>query len=152
MSKKKGKAPSEEIEEKVVSEEETIAEEVPAEEAPAAAEETPAEEPAAEEAPAEGSAAEEPAAEEAPAEEPAAAPEPVVEEISADGDSKIGRTIKPVNMRFGPTFGNAAIQQLKSGTEVTVLETVSGDKGKWYKCEFSGKTGYIMAAGINIVQ
>jgi hypothetical protein len=132
MGKKNKK--SEAAEEEVVVEEaavEEVAEEAPVEEA---APEAPAEEAPAEEAP----AAEAPAAEEAPS-----APETV--EAS---DGQIGTVAKPVNFRTGAKFTNAVIAELKAGTKIVISETVQGDKGAWYKCEFDGRVGFVKATGI----
>ncbi len=127
MGKKNKK--SEAAEEEVVVEEaavEEVAEEAPVEEA---APEAPAEEAPAEEAP---------AAEEAPS-----APETV--EAS---DGQIGTVAKPVNFRTGAKFTNAVIAELKAGTKIVISETVQGDKGAWYKCEFDGRVGFVKATGI----
>lgn len=82
-------------------------------------------------------------------EEPAETAEPAGEEETAE--NKAGVVSRPVNFRTGPSFTNAVIAELKPGANVVVSGTVAGDKGKWYKCVFDGRTGYVKATGINII-
>ena len=70
------------------------------------------------------------------------------EAVPADPDAKVGTVTKPVNFRTGPSFKNAVIAELKSGSKVTLNGTVEGDKGTWYKCEFDGREGYVKASGL----
>lgn len=76
------------------------------------------------------------------------------EEAKADeaedigSEKKTGTVSRPVNFRTGPSFGKAVIAELKAGAKVVLTGTEAGDKGKWYKCEFDGRTGYVKATGI----
>lgn len=71
-------------------------------------------------------------------------------EEAAAGDAKVGTITRPVNFRTGPSFKNAVIAELKSGSKVTLNGTVEGDKGTWYKCEFDGREGYVKASGLSV--
>ncbi len=90
--------------------------------------------------------------------EPGSAPEelvteaesPAQEEVSPEGESSVGVITRPVNFRTGPRFTNAPIAELKPGTTVTISGSEEGDKGKWYKCVFDGRTGYVKATGISV--
>lgn len=66
--------------------------------------------------------------------------------------NNIGIVTRPVNFRKGPSFGKASIMELKMGTKVIVSDSVEGDKGTWYKCEFDGRTGYVKATGVSIAK
>lgn len=68
------------------------------------------------------------------------------EEIGSE--TKTGTVSRPVNFRTGPSFGRAVIAELKAGAKVILTGTEAGDKGKWYKCEFDGRTGYVKASGV----
>ena len=92
-------------------------------------------------------------------EEPAnIAPDEVVKADEVNGaeaedigsETKIGIVSRPVNFRTGPSFGRAVIAELKAGTKVILMGTEEGDKGKWYKCEFDGRKGYVKATGVTI--
>ena len=140
MSKKnkRSEAPDEEIAEKAVFDE------TPAEEIEVTAE-TPAEEAAANEAAAEESAA----SEEVSADE-VNGTELSVSDTAVEADGGIGTVNRAVNFRTGPSFKNAVIVELKTGSKIALSGTVEGDKGAWYKCEFDGRTGYVKASGISV--
>ncbi len=48
-----------------------------------------------------------------------------------------------VNIRTGPSVDTSRVVQLKQGTIVRVLDTVTAESTLWYKVESNGRTGYI---------